>query len=188
MSKTAVESSGEVNVRVASHLSNLPTIATEALTLNFIELSTGVISNTGTFCAVLSDGNKIDAQIQKKANRPNTAVGLLGLPGWTSLQQSLKIMFFIALSLSMSLACQRLNRLSRTMVFSFFLYAFGWAALQCCGFAADTSGCAQFLVGGLLRRDPNFEFHSTARSHFFAFRSAATKLRWQQRDRAVKRS
>src|ERR1700741_1719830 len=71
MSNTPVESSGDVNVRVASHLSNLPTMATDASTSNLIVLSTGVISKTGT-CARLGDGNRTDAKKQKRANRDDT--------------------------------------------------------------------------------------------------------------------
>src|ERR1700722_18367837 len=48
MSKTPVETSVEVNFIVASHLSNLPAIATEAFTLNPIELFALSNSKTGT--------------------------------------------------------------------------------------------------------------------------------------------
>src|SRR5580698_7875863 len=47
MSKTPVETSVEVNFIVASHLSNLPAIATEAFTLNPIELLALSNSKTG---------------------------------------------------------------------------------------------------------------------------------------------
>jgi hypothetical protein len=47
MSKTPVQTSGDVNVSAASHLSKLPLIATEALAKNLIELSSGVIAKTG---------------------------------------------------------------------------------------------------------------------------------------------
>src|SRR5450432_4143573 len=68
MSKTAVESSGDVKVRVASHLSNLPTMATDALTSNFMELSTGVITKTGGACARLNEGSIIVARKQESTN------------------------------------------------------------------------------------------------------------------------
>ncbi len=42
MSNTPVETSLETKLSVASHLSNLPSIRTEALTLNVISLSVGV--------------------------------------------------------------------------------------------------------------------------------------------------
>jgi len=41
-SKTAVVTSGDVKVRVASHLSKVPPIATDAFTKNLIELSLGI--------------------------------------------------------------------------------------------------------------------------------------------------
>src|ERR1700722_9673493 len=47
MSKTPVVTSVEVNVIVASHLSNLPAMATEAFTLNPIELFALSNSKTG---------------------------------------------------------------------------------------------------------------------------------------------
>jgi hypothetical protein len=49
-SHTPVETSGEVNVRVASYLSKLPSIATDAFTKNLTELVSGVITKTGA-CA-----------------------------------------------------------------------------------------------------------------------------------------
>jgi hypothetical protein len=67
MSKTAVESSGDVNVIEASHLSNLPTIATDAFTSKFIVLSTGVTAKTGGG-PWLSDGSAADAKKKKTAN------------------------------------------------------------------------------------------------------------------------
>src|SRR5215469_1434485 len=67
MSKTAVESSGEVNVTVASHLSNFPVMAVDASTSNFIVLSTGVISKTGT-CARVADGNMASIKTRRIAN------------------------------------------------------------------------------------------------------------------------
>src|SRR5271163_3237792 len=50
MSKAAVVTSGLVIVRVAFHVSNLPTMETEDFTSNVTELETGVTSKTGT-CA-----------------------------------------------------------------------------------------------------------------------------------------
>src|ERR1700746_1967922 len=67
MSKTAVESSGDVNVSVASHLSNLPVMATDASTSNFIVLPTGVISKTGA-CAQIADGNMVDIRTRRIVN------------------------------------------------------------------------------------------------------------------------
>src|SRR5882724_4825126 len=64
MSNTAVVTSGDVNVSVASHLSKVPPIATDAFTKNLIELSSGVTTNTGT-CALPSDGRAIDATRQR---------------------------------------------------------------------------------------------------------------------------
>src|ERR1700674_1796554 len=67
MSKTPVETSVDAKVRVASHLSKAPFMATDAFTANLIELSSVVILKTGT-CARLSDGNTADAK-KKTANR-----------------------------------------------------------------------------------------------------------------------
>src|SRR5215510_446967 len=47
-SKTALSAAGDVNVRDASHWSNVPSMVTDASTWNVILLSTGVIWNTGT--------------------------------------------------------------------------------------------------------------------------------------------
>src|SRR5690242_18786234 len=68
MSKTPVVTSGDVNVRVASHLSNLPAIATEALTENVIELPSCVITKVGA-CARLGGVSTADAARQKTAIR-----------------------------------------------------------------------------------------------------------------------
>src|SRR5580698_11502716 len=65
MSKTPVARSVDVNVRVASHLSKVPSIATDASTSNLILLSVGVISKTGTpagACARGAEENKTDAR------------------------------------------------------------------------------------------------------------------------------
>src|SRR6516162_3062121 len=66
MSKTPVDTSGDLKVREASHLSNLPLIATDASTSNLIELSTGVTLKTGTPSPVwawLTHENIIDSKI-----------------------------------------------------------------------------------------------------------------------------
>src|SRR5271155_2806339 len=68
MSKTAVETSGDVNVKVASHLSKVPSRATDAFTKNLTVLSPGVIANTGA-CARLTDGSTADANRHRTANR-----------------------------------------------------------------------------------------------------------------------
>src|ERR1700739_4029872 len=67
MSRTAVESSGDVNVSVTSHLSNLPVMATDASTSNFIVLPTGVISKTGT-CAQVADENMASIKTRRIVN------------------------------------------------------------------------------------------------------------------------
>src|ERR1700722_16665504 len=67
MSKTPVVTSADVNVSVASHLSNLPAMATEAFTLNPIELLVLSNSKTGTPCALLSVGTKKDARTHMTA-------------------------------------------------------------------------------------------------------------------------
>src|SRR6202040_369766 len=68
MSSTPVSTSGDVKVRVASHLSKVPFIATDASTSNLIELSVGVISKTGA-CARLSDGNTAENKKDRMARR-----------------------------------------------------------------------------------------------------------------------
>src|ERR1017187_3262768 len=75
MSKTPVVSSGDVNVRLASHVSKVPAIATDAFTVNLTELSAWLTSKTGT-CARLSDGSTADAKTQKTANRMPLSVSL----------------------------------------------------------------------------------------------------------------
>src|SRR5258708_2030564 len=72
MSKTPVSTSGEVIVAVASHLSNVPSIATDAFTWNLIELSSFVILMTGTpagACARLTDGSTAEAKRHRTTNR-----------------------------------------------------------------------------------------------------------------------
>src|SRR6516162_7512463 len=69
MSKTPVDTSGDLKVREASHLSNLPSIATDASTSNLIELSTGVTLKTGTpssAWAWLTQENIIDSKMQNR--------------------------------------------------------------------------------------------------------------------------
>src|SRR5277367_1888891 len=61
MSRTPVEASGDVNVRVASHLSKLPSRDTDAFTENLTVLSSGVIAKTGA-CAWANDGSRTDAK------------------------------------------------------------------------------------------------------------------------------
>jgi hypothetical protein len=68
MSKTAVSSAGDVNVRAASHLSKVPAIATDALTLNLTELSALVTSKTGTWARTVED-NTVDKSKHRIANR-----------------------------------------------------------------------------------------------------------------------
>src|SRR6266436_8288266 len=69
MSKTPVVTSVDVNVRVESHLSNVPSMATEAFTVNLTELSAGgEIANTGA-CARFADGNRADTNRPRTANR-----------------------------------------------------------------------------------------------------------------------
>src|SRR5271170_4129584 len=68
MSKAPDSGSVDVNVRAASHLSKVPSMATDAFTENLTELSSGVILKTGA-CAGLSDGNTADAKKKKTANR-----------------------------------------------------------------------------------------------------------------------
>src|SRR5258708_39048564 len=61
MSRTPVVTSGDAKVRVASHLSKVPAIATEAFTLNLIVLcGGGEITKKGA-CACASGGNRAEA-------------------------------------------------------------------------------------------------------------------------------
>src|ERR1700751_393255 len=64
ISKSPVVSSGDLNVRPASHLSNLPAIVTDDFTWNLIELCTGIISKTGA-CARPRGTNNINAEIHR---------------------------------------------------------------------------------------------------------------------------
>jgi hypothetical protein len=59
-------------VAVASHLSNVPSIATDAFTWNLIELSSFIILMTGTpsgACARLTDGSTAEDKKHRTANR-----------------------------------------------------------------------------------------------------------------------
>src|SRR6516162_10568935 len=85
MSNTPLDTSADVKVSEASHLSNVPLIATDASTSKVIALSTGVILNTGTPSAAwarLADASKMDAKIQKMLSRMTVVkppIGLLDL-------------------------------------------------------------------------------------------------------------
>src|SRR5437879_8428789 len=68
ISKTPVVSPGDVNVKVASHLSNLPAMLIDAFTSNLIVLCSGVISNTGA-CPRVTDGSTANATRLRMANR-----------------------------------------------------------------------------------------------------------------------
>src|SRR5260370_11739684 len=65
--RTPVVSSGEANVKAASHLSNFPAIVTDAFTWNLIELCSGAITKTGA-CARLIEGYTADAKRQRTPN------------------------------------------------------------------------------------------------------------------------
>src|SRR5271154_4134362 len=68
MVKTPVLISGDVNTRVESHFSKVPSIATDAFTKNFTVLSPGVIAKTGA-CARVTDGSTAATNRQRTANR-----------------------------------------------------------------------------------------------------------------------
>src|ERR1700716_4091123 len=69
MSRTPVVTSGDANVRMASHLSKVPAIATEAFTLNLIVLcGGGEITKTGA-CAWGSGGRRAEAASNSKSAR-----------------------------------------------------------------------------------------------------------------------
>jgi hypothetical protein len=71
-SKTPVVTSGDLNAKVASHLSKVPSIATDAFTANLIVLAAGVITKTGIpagSCALVTDENRTDAKRQKVVSR-----------------------------------------------------------------------------------------------------------------------
>src|SRR5580692_11781176 len=64
MSSTAEVTSADGKVSVASHLSNLPSMATEAFTKNLTSLPSGVTVKIGP-CAWADDGNSASAKRQK---------------------------------------------------------------------------------------------------------------------------
>src|SRR5215467_11731977 len=68
MSKTPVVGSVDAKVKVASHLSKVPLMATDAFTANLIELSSVVILKTGT-CARRSDMNFLPSVSIKATKR-----------------------------------------------------------------------------------------------------------------------
>src|SRR5215510_3786669 len=75
-SKTALSAAGDVNVRDASHWSNVPSMVTDASTWNVILLSTGVIWNTGTpvgACAPAGVVKRPNAERQKVTTCTPTA-------------------------------------------------------------------------------------------------------------------
>ena len=75
---------------MASHLSNVPSIATDALTWNLIELSSFVILMIGTSagaCACVIDGDRPDAKRQKITSRIIRSLSPSHLVGnWQKLQ------------------------------------------------------------------------------------------------------
>src|SRR6516164_3177039 len=97
MSMTPVKGSVEVNVMVASHFVNVPSIGTDAFTPNLIVLCIGVILKTGTPAgawARLADGIHMSTTTQRVSNR----ISLL-------LYQEMKRQF--------AFTCQGLRRLVR---------------------------------------------------------------------------
>src|SRR5271166_1209710 len=74
MSSTPEVTSVDGKVSVASHLLNLPSMATEAFTKNLTSLSSGVMVKTGpgasaAWGAWANDGSSADAKRQKTVNR-----------------------------------------------------------------------------------------------------------------------
>src|ERR1700728_1216228 len=67
-SSTPEVTSVDGKVSVASHLLNLPSMATEAFTKNLTSLSSGVIVKTGP-CAWANDGNRANAKRQNTIKR-----------------------------------------------------------------------------------------------------------------------
>src|SRR5579863_3716702 len=67
MSRTPDSGSVDGKVSVASHLSNLPSIATEAFTKNLTSLSSGVTVKTGPWPR-LTEGNMTDIKSARTAN------------------------------------------------------------------------------------------------------------------------
>src|ERR1700683_3700109 len=64
-------------VSVASHLLNLPSMATEAFTKNLTLLSSGVMAKTGP-CAWANDGNSANAKRQTTVNRTKSLLQVNG--------------------------------------------------------------------------------------------------------------
>src|SRR6267378_5684018 len=87
-SRTPVVSSGDVKVKVASHLSNLPAIFTEDLTWKLIELSVGEISKIGA-CDRLSDGKMIETK--KILNRAARRAGPISFISKLRLDTCMKV-------------------------------------------------------------------------------------------------
>src|SRR5258708_5169412 len=81
--KTPVVTSGDINVREASHWSKVPFIATDAFTLNAIELSAWVIAKTGASCARLTDGSTAEANRQRATNRMPGGMSFLCFIGFS---------------------------------------------------------------------------------------------------------
>src|SRR6516165_11621758 len=97
ISRTPVEGSVDVNVSVASHFLNVPSIGTDAFTPNLIVLCIGVILKSGTPAgawARLADGIHMSTTTQRVSNR----ISLL-------LYQEMKRQF--------AFTCQGLRRLVR---------------------------------------------------------------------------
>src|SRR4029077_13339021 len=75
MSKTPVETSGDVNVTVASNFWKVPSSATEAFTENLTLLSSCATLKTGA-CARLGDGSTVDATRHRMANRMKSSLNI----------------------------------------------------------------------------------------------------------------
>src|SRR5215469_1283644 len=72
MSTTPVVGSVDVNVSEASHLSKMPSMATDAFTWNLIRLASGVTSKTGASpaaCPRFTEGNKSETRTHKTVIR-----------------------------------------------------------------------------------------------------------------------
>src|SRR6266436_6888466 len=92
--RTPVVTSGDVNVRVASQLSKVPWIATDAFTLNAIELPACVIAKTGASCARLIDGSTADAKRQRATNRMPASVMFPSVKIYCTLDQEVESRLF----------------------------------------------------------------------------------------------
>src|SRR5215475_12098113 len=68
MVSTPVDTSGVLNLRVALHLSKVPSMDTDAFTKNLIELSFVDMRNVGA-CACVAEGSMIDEKTQRIVNR-----------------------------------------------------------------------------------------------------------------------